>query len=102
MIDYLIDFHSHNLDLNELENYLNPNGRELIRRLLIGHLNSRGLGNVGPVVVGSDGLNRSHKRTRSRIIKTLFGDIEIKRIGYSNRNVHSNFPKIEQRNTRAD
>ncbi|KPA17646.1 hypothetical protein MHK_002180 [Candidatus Magnetomorum sp. HK-1] len=92
MVDYLKDFHSHNLDLNELENYLNPNGRELIRRLLIGHLNSRGLGDVGPIVIGSDGLHRSHKRTRSRIIKTLFGDIEIKRIGYSNRNVHSLFP----------
>jgi len=30
MLDYLQDFHSHNLDLNELENYLNPNGRELL------------------------------------------------------------------------
>ena len=30
---------SHSLKLSELEIYANPNGSELLRRLLIGHLN---------------------------------------------------------------
>ncbi|ETR65804.1 MAG: hypothetical protein OMM_13690, partial [Candidatus Magnetoglobus multicellularis str. Araruama] len=83
---------SNSFELSELENYLRTNGSELLRGLLIGHLKSRGVGDIGEFVVGSDGLKRNHKRIRSRTIKTYFGTIKIFRIGYSNRNVTSLFP----------
>ncbi|MCP4700713.1 MAG: hypothetical protein GY862_28240 [Gammaproteobacteria bacterium] len=35
MSDFLKDKKSHELDISELENYIDRNGRELLRRLLI-------------------------------------------------------------------
>ena len=92
MTDYLRNSSSHSLKLSELEIYAKLNGSELLRRLLIGHLNERGVGDVGPSVIGNDGVNRTHKRIRARTIKTLFGKIEILRVGYSHRNSSSLFP----------
>ena len=92
MTDFLKDKRSCNIKLSDLENYTNKNGRELLRHLLTGHLNKRGMGDIGQTVVGSDGVNRTHKRIRTRTIKCLFGKIEIKRIGYSHRNISSLFP----------
>jgi len=92
MTDYLRNSSSHRLKLSELEIYAKLNGSELLRRLLIGHLNERGVGDVGPSVIGNDGVNRTHKRIRARTIKTLFGKIEILRVGYSHRNSSSQFP----------
>ena len=93
MTDFLKDRRcSHNLELSELENYVNQNGRELLPGLLTGHLSERGVGDVGPSVLGSDGVRRTHKRIGTRKIKTLFGQIEIRRVGYSCRNIPSLFP----------
>ncbi len=92
MTDFLKDKKSQNFELSELENYINQGGRELLQRLLIGHLNERGVGDVGLNVIGADKVNRTHKRIRSRKIKSIFGDIEIKRVGYSLRNISSLFP----------
>ena len=39
MTDYLRNSSSHHLKLSELEIYAKLNGSELLRRLLIGHLN---------------------------------------------------------------
>ncbi|MCK4499809.1 ISKra4 family transposase, partial [Candidatus Babeliales bacterium] len=41
----------------------------------------------------SDGIVRNHKRIRERKIKTLFGTINIERIGYSTPGNNSLFPK---------
>jgi hypothetical protein len=60
--------------------------------LLQGHVDERGLGDMGYSIVGSDGIERTHKRISERQIKTLFGTINIKRIGYSNRGNHGLFP----------
>jgi hypothetical protein len=48
---------------------------------------------MGNFIKGSDGIVRTHKRIRKRQIKTLFGTINIKRIGYSSRGNNSLFPK---------
>jgi hypothetical protein len=64
-----------------------------LRRLLQGHADERGLGDMGDFIKGSDGIVRTHKRIRERQIKTLFGTINIKRIGYSSRGRNSLFPK---------
>lgn len=92
MTDFLKDKQSHNLELSELENYINQDGRELLRRLLIGHLEERGVGDIGLFVIGTDGIKRTHKRVRTRVIKTIFGDIKIKRLGYFARGSSSLFP----------
>ena len=55
-------------------------------------MKSRGIGDVGEFVIGSDGLKRTHKRKKSRTIKTFLGKIKLFRVGYSHRNVSSLFP----------
>jgi hypothetical protein len=54
MTDFFKNSSSQNLELSELENYAKQNGSELIRRLLIGHLNERGMGDVGPELKKDD------------------------------------------------
>ncbi len=68
-------------------------GQELLCRLLQDYVDERGLGDVGKLVTGSDGIVRSHKRASERQIKTLFGVIKIARMGYSSRGGSSLFPK---------
>jgi len=92
MTNYLNNKESFNLDLSSIENFINKDGKELLRRLLIGHLDERRYGDVGSCVIGADDVKRTHKRIRTKNIKTLFGEIEIKRIGYSNKNASSLFP----------
>lgn len=93
----LIDLLSHNdtqkMWLSQIESIVNNEGKELLRRLLQGHVDGRGLGNMGDSIIGSDGIERTHKRITERKIKTLFGIINIKRISYSNRGNSCLFPK---------
>jgi len=76
-----------------VESIVNNEGRELLRCLLQGHVDERGLGDMGDFVKGSDGIVRTHKLLSERQIKTLFGPINIQRIGYSSRGRNSLFPK---------
>ncbi len=92
MTDFLKSNEANNLDLSETEEYLQKEGRELLRELLIGYIEERGVGDVGPSVTGTDSLKRTHKRLRTRTIKTLFGIVAINRIAYSSRGVASLFP----------
>jgi hypothetical protein len=85
MTDFLKNKQSHGLELSELENHIKQDGRELMRRLLIGHFSARGTGDMGLNVIGADGINRTHKRIITRTVKTIFGNIEIKRLGYFGR-----------------
>jgi hypothetical protein len=80
------------LDLSDVEEYLQKDGRELLRNLLVGYLEERGVGDIGQSVTGADGIKRTHKRLRTKKIKTLFGEIVITRIAYSSRSVASLFP----------
>lgn len=79
--------------LSEVESVIDYEGRELLRLLLQGHVDERGLGDIGDSITGSDGIVRTHKRIRDRYIKTLFGTIKVERIGYSSRGENSLFPK---------
>jgi len=92
MTDFLRDKQSRHLELSDLENYLSQDGRELLRRMLIEHFSARGVGDIGLNVIGTDGIDRTHKRIRTWTIKTILGDIEIKRLGYFARNASSLFP----------
>lgn len=63
--------------------------------IIIGYIESfyqprRGPGDKGLYVIGTDGINRTHKRIRT--IKTILGDIEIKRLSYFARSASNMFP----------
>jgi len=93
LTDLLSSSHTKKMWLSEIELIVNNEGKELLRRLLQGHVDERGLGDMGDSIVGSDGIERTHKRISERQIKTLFGTINIKRIGYSTRGNNGLFPK---------
>lgn len=92
MIDFFKSNEANSLNLSEAEEYLQEDGRELLRELLVGYLEKRGVGDIGQSVTGADGLKRTHKRLRTKKIKTLFGEVVINRIAYSGRGVASLFP----------
>lgn len=77
---------------SDLERLLELEGRELLRLLYQAHLDVRGPGDVGQSVVGADGVERTHKRLRGCKLVTLFGTVEVDRIGYGARGADSLHP----------
>lgn len=92
MTDFLKSNDASSLNCRCVENYLQKDGRELLRDLLNGHIKERGVGHIGQSVTGADGIKRTHKRLRTKKIKTLFGEVAINRFAYSGRGVSSLFP----------
>lgn len=90
--DVLSNNKTKTMRLSEVEFMVNGEGRELLRLLLQGHVDERGLGNIGESITGSDGIVRTHKRIRNRDLKTLFGTIKLTRIGYGCRGENRLFP----------
>ena len=76
-----------------LENLITVEGRELLRRLFEEHIKLRGHCDAGASVTGSDGIIRTHKRLRKRTLISVFGEVEIERMGYSARGESSLFLK---------
>ena len=83
------------LPLHQIESRQQDKGREVQRLLLQAHLQHRGNGDVGPAVR----LQRqdaevlySHRRLGSRSLTTVFGTVEIVRMGYSRPGAPSFFP----------
>jgi hypothetical protein len=81
------------MDFSDLEKMIEKDGREVLRLLLEAHVRSRGLGDVGPAVEGSNGAIRTHRRVGERQIKSIFGTIEFERLSYGGRGEESLFPK---------
>jgi hypothetical protein len=67
--------HSQAEDLIELQ------GREVLRQLLQGWLERRGAGDVGPALTGRDGVQRPQRRLHSRTLESLFGTVQVERLG---------------------
>jgi hypothetical protein len=90
------------LSLHELELAEQERGRQLLRLLLQAHLDSRGDGDVGDAIevfepsAPRTGVLYTHKRTYARYIITIFGEIEIERLGYGLRGKRSIHPLDEQ------
>lgn len=78
---------------SDLENLITTDGRELLRRLFEEHIQLCGYADVGKSIVGSDGIERTHKRLRRRVLISIFGPVTIERMGYSHRKENSLFPK---------
>lgn len=82
----------------ELERLLEQDGRELLRCLLQDHLDLRGPGKAMGEVVGATGVRRTQARLRQRHLKTVFGTVEVGRLGYSARDAETLFPKDAELN----
>jgi len=97
-MNILRDDYTLKMRLSFVPSLINLDGKELLCSLLQANVEERGDGSVGESIIGSDGHLRNHKRLCERKIKTLFGTIKIKRIGYSSRKAGSLFPKDGQLN----
>lgn len=81
------------LDHYDLEVELEQRGHELMRRLLQAHINVRGPGDLGPSLIGGDGLHRTHKRPTQRKLETIFGTVCVGRTAYHAPGYESLHPK---------
>jgi hypothetical protein len=83
------------LPLHQIESQQQAKGREVQRLLLQAHLQLRGHGDVGPAVYlqqpDGEGLH-SHRRLSTRSLTTVFGTVELVRMGYSRPGAPSIFP----------
>jgi hypothetical protein len=82
------------LQHGEVEDFLDQEGTELLRRLLQGHLDRRARDETRlDAVVGADGVARRQVRSScQRGLQTLFGEVTVTRAGYSARDGNSLFP----------
>ena len=67
---------------SELERELEEKGRELLRTLYQAHLDTRGPGEASEPVVDASGEERTSKRLHERGLATVFGQVEVRRLGY--------------------
>ena len=83
------------LPLHQIESQQHAKGREVQRLLLQAHLQQRGSGDVGPALrlqrPDGDSLY-SHRRLGARSLTTVFGTVELVRMGYSRLGAPSIFP----------
>src|SRR5450432_4934115 len=83
------------LPLHQIESQQQAKGREVQRLLLQAHLQHRGDGNVVPALClqQQDGaVLYSHRRLGTRSLTTVFGTVELVRMGYSLPGAPSIFP----------
>ena len=80
------------MDLSDLEELLDKEGRELLRRLLQGNLDIRSKAKVKDPVVGSEGEERETSRQQSRTVDTLFGEVESTRERFYKTGLHGLAP----------
>src|SRR5215469_8534118 len=74
------------LPLYQIESQQQTKGREVQRLLLQAHLQLRGDGDLGPalrVSQASGEVSYTHRRLGTRKLNTIFGAVEIRRMGYS-------------------
>ena len=79
---YLASSEARQMSESDLERELAKRGQELLRRLLQAHLEARGPGDaVGPVH-DAQGVERPERRWHERQLETVFGTVEVDRVGY--------------------
>jgi len=83
------------LPLHQIECQQQDRGREVQRLLLQAHLEHRGQGDVGPAICvqREDGEQwYTHRRLGTRSLKTVFGTVQVVRMGYSRAGAPSIYP----------
>jgi hypothetical protein len=81
--EYLSSSEARKMSESDLERELDQRGRALMKKLLQGHLDSRGPGEAAGRVKDAEGLERSERRLHERQIETTFGTVKIQRVGYA-------------------
>jgi hypothetical protein len=77
---------------SELEQFLDVDGREILRRIFQGYLDERGPGAVAEPVIDAKGQEHTHRRLHSRSLTTIFGEVTLDRQGYGGRSLPSLHP----------
>lgn len=82
------------LEHGDIEERVAADGLGILRQLVQVHFDVRSEQEIRrDSVTGADGIERNHRREGcKRNLSTLFGDITVTRVGYSQRNVTSVFP----------
>jgi hypothetical protein len=81
------------LEHGDVESLIAREGNELLRRMMQGYLDQRAQSEEQlEGVMGADGQERWHGRARSRALATLFGEVTVRRLGYSGARLDSLFP----------
>jgi hypothetical protein len=91
------------LEHGDVESLIAREGNELLRRLMQGYLDQRAEAEE-PLekAVGADGQERRYGRARSRDLMTVFGEVAVRRLGYSGAGLDSVFPLDEALNLPPD
>jgi hypothetical protein len=91
------------LEHGDLEARVEQEGTERLRRLLQGSLEQRARSEERlESVTGRDGMEHCPSRERRRKLATLFGEVEVQRLGYSGPGLESIFPLDEALNLPPD
>ena len=103
MIGELRSESTQTLEHGDVESLIAREGNEVLRRLMQGYLDQRSRAEERRAkVVGADGHERRHCRARSRALATLFGEVTVRRLGYSGARLDSVFPLDEALNLLPD
>src|SRR6516225_6474413 len=92
---WLASYSALQLPLHQIESQQQARGREVQRLLLQAHLQHRGNGDVGPALqleLPDGAVLYSHRRLSDRSLTTVFGTVELVRMGYSRPGAPSIFP----------
>ena len=92
IVDLLKSGDAASLTHHDLESLLTGRGLELMRELLQAHVKTRGPGEAAVPVRGADGVERHTARPHARGLTTVFGDIDVQRLGYGAEGVDSLHP----------
>jgi hypothetical protein len=77
---------------NELESFVQSQGRELERRLLQAHLDLRAARERPVSVRGDDGIERTYRRASGRPLGTVLGPVHVSRLAYQAQGVDGRHP----------
>lgn len=98
LVDHLQSAGAQKMTHSELERELEEKGRELLRTLLQAHLDTRGPGEAHEPVIDASGQERTSKRLHERGLATVFGKVEVRRLGYGAEGADSLHPLDEELN----
>ena len=102
LADYMASGEAYAMMESELERQLEARARKVLRELLQEHLDSRGPGEaIGPVR-DATGIERTDTREQERGLKTVFGRVEVRRLGYAAPGEESLHPRDGELNIPAE
>ncbi|MCP4208110.1 MAG: ISKra4 family transposase [Shimia sp.] len=104
LIEALQSDHNLKREHGDIEELIWQDGKELLRRMLQGHLDLRSAREPKRAhVIGGDSVIRTHRRAGcTRTLMSLFGEVSVKRMGYGARGKESIFPLDAQLNLPRD